>query len=75
MCKLLVPMESKGIMSLRQGQNITRIDRYSKNVKDWIDYSNNKATTFPQCTRIKTHSTYVILNVECRLQRSQHPDG
>ena len=60
-------MESKGIMSLRQGQNITRIDRYSKNVKDWIDYSNNKATTFPFTIPVLELKPSNLCNFKCRM--------
>lgn len=60
-------MENKGIMSLRQGQNITRIDRYSKNVKDWIDYSNNKSDTFPFTIPVLELKPSNLCNFKCRM--------
>ncbi len=60
-------MENKGIMSLRQGQNITRIDRYSKNVKDWINYSNKQAESFPFTIPVLELKPSNLCNFKCRM--------
>jgi len=60
-------MEDKGIMSLRQGQNIARLDDYHDNIESWVNYSQGKSSSFPFQIPVLELKPSNLCNFKCRM--------
>lgn len=60
-------MEAKGIMSLRQGQNIARLDDYHNNVSSWLEFYKGNTSTFPFQIPVLELKPSNLCNFKCRM--------
>lgn len=66
-CENCWRMESNGIKSSRQGQNISRIKDYHNNVKSWLDYNSKKQNSFPFQIPVLELKPSNLCNFKCRM--------